>query len=107
MIQQLNEKNFDAKIAENDVVLVDFYADWCPPCRALHPILEKTDLGMSGKAVIAKVNIDENPSLASSFGVRSIPALFYIKKGKVVHQSTGLVQSSEIIGKLDQMVAAN
>ena len=105
MIQYFNEENFDDSIKLNNIVLVDFYADWCGPCKALHPILEQTAEKIGNKAVIAKVNIDANPELASRYGVRSIPALFYLKNGEVVHNSTGLVQSKEIVQKLEDMLS--
>ncbi|MFN5055723.1 MAG: thioredoxin [Bacteroidota bacterium] len=104
MIQYLNEESFDESIKLNNVVLVDFYADWCGPCKALHPILEQTFEKIGNKAVIAKVNVDTNPNLASRYGVRSIPALFYLKNGEVVYNSTGLVQSKEIVQKLEDLV---
>ena len=104
MIQYLNEESFDESIKLNNVVLVDFYADWCGPCKLLHPILEQTFEKIGNKAVIAKVNVDTNPNLASRYGVRSIPALFYLKNGEVVYNSTGLVQSKEIVQKLEDLV---
>lgn len=104
MIQYLTEDNFDESISTNNVVLIDFYADWCSPCKALHPILEQSDRKINGKAVIAKINIDKSPELASRYGVRSIPALFYIKNGEVVKNSVGVVQSNEIIQNLEALV---
>ncbi|MCE2655970.1 MAG: thioredoxin [Sediminibacterium sp.] len=104
MIQYLNEESFDESIKLNNVVLVDFYADWCGPCKLLHPILEQTAEKIGNKAVVAKVNVDTNPNLASRYGVRSIPALFYLKNGEVVYNSTGLVQSKEIVQKLEDLV---
>lgn len=104
MIQYFNKENFDENIKLNTVVLVDFYADWCGPCKSLHPILEQTVEKIGNKAVVAKVNVDSNPELASRFGVRSIPALFYFKNGEVVQNTTGLVQSNEIVQKLEALV---
>jgi len=104
MIQFLNEENFDESIKANNVVLVDFYADWCSPCKALHPILEQTVEKIGNRAVVAKVNVDNSPELATRFGVRSIPALFYLKNGEVVYNTTGLVQSKEIVQKLESLV---
>ena len=97
MIQHLDKNNFDATITNNDVVLVDFFADWCGPCKALHPVLEQLATDFEGKAVISKINIDKNPELAAQFKVRSIPALFYFKNGEIVGTQNG-VQSASVMG---------
>lgn len=97
MIQHLDKNNFDATITNNDVVLVDFFADWCGPCKALPPALEQLATDFEGKAVISKINIDKNPELAAQFKVRSIPALFYFKNGEIVGTQNG-VQSESVMG---------
>lgn len=89
MIQQLDNSNFKETINNNEVVLVDFYADWCPPCQALHPTLETLDIEFEGRATIAKINVDQNPELAQQFQVRSIPAIFYFKNGQMVEKQAG------------------
>lgn len=96
MTQSVNNQNFKSTIQQNSVVLVDFYADWCGPCQALAPTLEKVSQKFDGKAIVAKVNVDQNPELSSEFQVRSIPALFYIKNGKIIDRQVGL-QSEAII----------
>ena len=104
-MKSLNDvKELDEFIGAQSNAVVVFYADWCGPCKSLHPILEQTVEKIGNKAVVAKVNVDSNPELASRFGVRSIPALFYFKKGEVVHNTTGLVQSKEIVQKLEELV---
>ena len=77
MIQNLSKTNFEQTIKDNEVVLVDFFADWCGPCKALHPALAELATEYEGKAVISKINVDTSPELAQQFSVRSIPALFY------------------------------
>lgn len=106
MLLQINHDVFQETIDNNDVVLVDFYADWCGPCRALHPTLEQLSNTFEGKAKIAKVNVDQNRELSAQFGVRSIPALFYFKDGKLVDQQLGLQSPTAITQKLDELVAA-
>lgn len=96
MIQHLDKSNFDSTINNNDVVLVDFFADWCGPCKALHPTLEVLANDFDGRAVISKINVDANPELAAQFKVRSIPALFYFKNGEIVGTQNG-VQSKSIM----------
>ncbi len=105
MLQQINKDNFESTIKNNEVVLVDFYADWCGPCQALIPQLETISEEFEGKAKIVKVNVDQNQDLSSQFGVRSIPALFYFKNGELVGKQLGLQPKSTITQNLDQLIA--
>jgi len=87
----VNEKNFEQEVLKNDKpVVVDFYADWCGPCRMLAPILEQLDAAVAGKAVVAKLNVDENQQLAAKYNVMSIPTLIFFKDGKVAGHQVGL-----------------
>ncbi len=104
MIQQLNKTNFQETISNNDVVLVDFYADWCGPCQVLHPALEALDTEFDGKALIAKINVDKNPELSQQFGVSSIPALFYFKNGKIVGKQIGLQPKNVLSQNLNKFL---
>ncbi len=97
MIQYLNKETFDKTIKDKDVVLVDFYADWCGPCLAMNPVLEDLSSELNGKATIAKVNVDDQPLLAAEFNVRSIPSLFFFKQGDLV-AATGGFQPKEVLG---------
>lgn len=92
-VVDLDELSFSAKV-ESGVVLVDFWAPWCGPCRMLSPVLEDVGEALEGLVTIAKVNVDESPRLAAAFGVRSIPSLFVFSDGQVVEQLIG-VQSKE------------
>lgn len=107
MILNLNSTNFGEAILNNEVMLIDFYADWCGPCQALHPALEKVAEQMTGKATVAKVNVDHNPDLAGEFGVRSIPALFFVKKGKIVAKAVGMQSAPDLINKLTTIINEN
>ncbi|MFS4493491.1 thioredoxin [Maribacter sp. 2308TA10-17] len=104
MIQQLDKSNFQETINSNEVVLVDFYADWCGPCNALHPTLEVLDKEFEGKAVISKINVDKNPELSSIFQVRSIPALFYFKKGKIAGKQNGVLPKEVLSQNLNNLL---
>ncbi len=104
MIQQLTESNFQDTIKNNEVVLVDFYADWCGPCQALHPILEALDSEFEGKAVISKINVDKNPELSQQFEVRSIPALLYFKNGEMVSKQNGLQPKNILTQNLNNLL---
>ncbi len=106
MIQQLDKSNFQETINNNDVVLVDFYADWCGPCNALRPTLEVLDKEFEGKAIISKINVDKNPELSSQFDVRSILALFYFKNGKVVGKQNGVQPKDVLSQNLNNLLTA-
>lgn len=104
MIQHLDKSNFDTTVKNNQVVLVDFFADWCGPCTALHPTLEELATDFEGKAIISKINVDTNPELAAQFKVRSIPALFYFKNGEIVGTQNGVHSKSVISSHLNNII---
>ncbi|WP_299526645.1 thioredoxin [uncultured Lutibacter sp.] len=85
-------------------ILLDFYADWCGPCQSLLPTVEKLAKEYDGNIEIQKVNVDKNSELSSKFGVRSIPALFFLKKGEVVDTLNGVVPEKVLIEKLELLL---
>ncbi|MCC5832947.1 MAG: thioredoxin [Chlamydiales bacterium] len=89
MIKQLSDDNFDDGVSQG-VVLVDFYADWCGPCRMLAPIVEELAQEMSGKMTVAKVDTDQSVNVAAKFEVTSIPTLILFKDGQLVKRVVGL-----------------
>ena len=95
----LNNDNFD-EVTSSGTVLVDFWAPWCGPCKMLTPILEKVKEDVGDSAVISKVNVDENPQLASKFGVRSIPTILIFKNGEIKETLVGLKQQAELTSLL-------
>ena len=98
----LTEQNFDETVSTQEgVLMVDFWAEWCGPCRAVAPTLEALALESGGKVVLAKVNVDEHPGLAARYGIRSIPTILLVKDGKVRDQVIGAVPKSKIKEKLD------
>ena len=100
----LTEENFDAAIGrEPGVMLVDFWAEWCGPCRAIAPVLEDLARESHGKVTLAKVNVDENPGLAARYGIRSIPTILFVKQGKVSDQVIGAVPKAKLQAKLDAL----
>lgn len=104
MLHYLDKDTFKPTVNENSVVLVDFYADWCAPCKALHPTLEAVAEKYGDKLIIAKVNVDENPELAAEFAVRSIPTIFYFKDGQVSSSQNGAKTQAEISEKIDALL---
>ncbi len=96
-ILHLNDDNFDAEISKlAGPVLVDFWAGWCGPCKAIAPALEQIAAEMAGRAAVAKVDVDESGDLANRFGVRSIPMLMVFKDGRVVDQMVGAAPKEQI-----------
>src|SRR2546423_4566190 len=88
---EVNEANFEAEVLNStQPVVVDFWAEWCGPCKMLGPVLDEVATEQSGKAKVAKVNIDENSALAERFGIRSIPTLLYFNGGEVRKQTGGV-----------------
>ena len=91
MAKTITKANFNKEVVESDKpVLLDFWATWCAPCRMLSPTIDQLSEEYAGKAVIGKVNIDEEHELAERFGVMSIPSVFVIKNGQVLHSAVGV-----------------
>ncbi|MCX6179412.1 MAG: thioredoxin [Chlorobiales bacterium] len=100
------DQNFKKEILESDkVALVDFWAAWCGPCMMLGPVIEELAGDYEGKAIIAKLNVDENPATASQYGIRSIPSLLVFKNGQVVDQMLGALPKNQISKKIDEHIA--
>jgi len=101
----LTDSSFDQTISSDKPVLVDFWAEWCGPCRMIGPVVEELAADYDGKAIVAKINVDENPETAARFGVRSIPTLLVFKNGQVVDKQVGAVPKSVLASKLQAQVA--
>lgn len=105
-VVQLNQQNFQQEVLNSKKpVLVDFYADWCGPCKMIAPIIEQIAKEYEGKATIAKLNVDENNALAMQFGVMSIPTLIFFKDGREVQRLMGARPKTHLTDVLDQIIA--
>jgi thioredoxin 1 len=100
----MTDSNFASEIAKYPLILVDFWAPWCGPCRMVSPIIEQLAREYSGKAAFGKVNVDENQMTAASFGVQSIPTMIIFKKGKAVDVLIGAMPKGQIEMKLKQQM---
>jgi len=101
----VTEGTFEAQVEKSSLpVLVDFWAPWCGPCRMVGPILEEIAAENEGKLTVAKVNVDENPKLASKFGIRGIPTMLFFKSGAPVDQMVGAGSKQMIQQKVDSLL---
>ena len=102
----IDEASFDSEVMQHEgLVLVDFWAPWCGPCKLIAPVLEELAGEYADKVKIAKVNVDENQNLAGQFGVRSIPTLLFYKGGQVVDQVVGAQPKQQLAAKIDALQA--
>ena len=103
MVQVFTTENFDSEVLKSDIpVLVDFYADWCGPCKMMAPVVEKIDAEYGGKVKVGKINVDENPEIAGNYGVMTIPTIMVIKGGQVVEKTIGVQPRKALTNAIDK-----
>jgi thioredoxin len=101
---EVNEANFETEVLQStEPVLVDFWAEWCGPCKMLAPALEEIAVEQAGRVKVGKVNVDDNPALAARFGIQSIPTLLYFTGGEVRDKTIGVTGKRAIVSKLEKL----
>ena len=102
---EFTEQNFDSDVAQSDLpVLIDFWAVWCGPCKAIAPVIDEIAGEYDGKVKVGKVDVDQNQNIAMKYGVRSIPTLLVMKNGEVVNQMVGAVPKGNITDILNEII---
>ncbi len=102
MAIEFTDANFDELVLKSDKpVLVDFWAEWCGPCRMVGPVVEELSKDFDGKALVGKVDVDSNPGISMKYGIRNIPTLLIFKGGEIVDKQVGVAPKSVLAGKLE------
>jgi len=101
MALNIDSSNFDALVAGDKLVVIDFWAQWCGPCRALTPLIEEVAAEYEGRAVIGKCDTDSNNEIAMQFGVRNIPMLVFLKGGEIKEVHVGLIKKPDLVAKIE------
>lgn len=102
MALEITDANFEELVLKSDKpVLVDFWAEWCGPCRMVGPVVEELSTDYAGKAVVGKVNVDNNSEISAKYGIRNIPTILFFKNGEVVEKHVGVAAKNILASKLD------
>ena len=104
MAIELTDKNFDEVVLQSDKpVIVDFWAEWCGPCRMVGPIVEEIGKDFEDKAVVGKLDVDSNPAVTQKFGIRNIPTVLFFKNGEIADKQVGAVPKNNLVSKLEAL----
>lgn len=105
MALEVNDSNFDEVVIKSEKpVIVDFWAEWCGPCRMIAPIIEEISNEFEGKALVVKCDVDNSPSVATKFGIRNIPTVLFFKDGKIADKQVGAVPKNAFVTKLNALL---
>lgn len=101
MAQKITDANYKELLAQDKLVVVDFWAEWCGPCRSIAPIVDELATEFEGKAIIGKYNVDDDNALSSEMGIRNIPTLLFFKGGKLVDKQVGASSKADLKAKIE------
>ncbi|MFM7079061.1 MAG: thioredoxin [Bacteroidota bacterium] len=104
MAIEFTDQNFEEVLKSDKPILVDFWAEWCGPCRMVGPIVEEMSKDFEGKAVVGKVDVDSNPNISTKYGIRNIPTILFIKGGEVVDKHVGAAPKNVLAEKLNKLL---
>ncbi|MEX0980896.1 MAG: thioredoxin [Bacteroidales bacterium] len=105
MALEVTDSNFEELVLKSDKpVLVDFWAEWCGPCRMVGPIVEEIGTDFNGKAVVTKLDVDNNPGVTQKYGIRNIPTILFFKNGEIADKQVGAVPKSALVNKLEALL---
>jgi thioredoxin 1 len=105
MALEVNDSNFEEVVIKSDIpVLVDFWAEWCGPCRMISPIIEEIGEQYKGKALVVKCDVDSSPNVAAKYSIRNIPTVLFFKEGKIADKQVGAVPKNSFLTKLNALV---
>lgn len=104
MALEILDSNWKEITSKNSLVVIDFWAEWCGPCRMIATTIEEAAQEYNNKAVIGKVNIDNNPGITTHFGIKNIPTLLFIKNGELVDKHVGVIRKPDLVKKIDDLL---
>lgn len=105
MATEVTDSNFEELVLKSDKpVIVDFWAEWCGPCRMVGPIVEEIGADFEGKAIVTKLDVDNNPGVTQKYGIRNIPTILFFKNGEIADKQVGAVPKSALVNKLEALL---
>ena len=104
MAVEITDGNWESLVAGDKPVVMDFWAEWCGPCRMISPIVEEAAQEYQDKVVVGKINIDDNPGVTQNFGIRNIPTILFFKGGELVDKHVGAIRKPELIEKINKLL---
>nr|WP_297169542.1 thioredoxin [uncultured Dysgonomonas sp.] len=104
MALEITDATFEEVLKSDKLVVVDFWAEWCGPCRMVGPIVEELAVDYADKVIVGKVDVDNNDEITSKFGIRNIPTILFFKNGEIVDKQVGAAQKSALVEKIDKQL---